>query len=161
MNLRSLMKQSLTHEITLTRSVIQEIPDAQLDHVASEGMRSLKWNISHLADIPSWVNMILNESSFDVAPVDGPPHSTHEVASVAEALKILDDNLASALEAIDQSDPETYEADWSLKAGGQILLTHPRFMIYQMYVANHIAHHRAHVLVYARLLGITMPSIYG
>ncbi|MEM6469029.1 MAG: hypothetical protein AAF802_05620 [Planctomycetota bacterium] len=161
MNIQSLMKQSLDHEAGLTRSVMEKIPDEKLDHVAKEGMRSLRWNISHMADILSWVDMILNEESFDIAPVDGPPHSTYEVSTVAEAIEIHETNLVSAKDAIDRCDPELFHSDWSLLAGGQALLTHPRYMIYQMYVANHIAHHRGHVLVYTRLLGIEMPSIYG
>jgi uncharacterized damage-inducible protein DinB len=49
---------------------------------------------------------------------------------------------------------------WQLKAGGQVVQQAPRFEMIQDTI-NHWAHHRGQLTVYLRLMGATVPSIYG
>ncbi|MCM2372198.1 DinB family protein [Aporhodopirellula aestuarii] len=161
MDLRSLMLREFDIESASTRSVIEITPDALMDYQADESLHSIRWNVSHLADIPSWANIILRENVFDVAPPDGPPHTTPEMATVADALQAFDKNIESAKEVIADFSLDTLEDEWSLLVGGQPVLTQPRYIIYRMYMVSHVAHHRAHLLVYLRTNGIETPHLYG
>lgn len=161
MDLRRAMLDEYEHESELTRSVLQVVPDFLLDYQATESSRDIRWNVSHLVDIPSWANMILREASFDVAPVGEPPHDTPLVENMEKALAQFDQHAEAATETIRDFDLETLEDDWSLKLGGEVLLTRPRYMIHRMYLINHVAHHRGHLLVYLRINGIETPRLYG
>lgn len=161
MDIRNAMLEEYHHESKLTRSVIEATPDSLLDFKPEESMHDVRWNVSHLVDIPDWTDMILNQAEFDVAPVGQPPHQTLEMQSIAEALDAFDRNTASAKKLISTFDLTTLEDEWSLKLGGQTLLTHPRHLIYRMYLISHVAHHRGHLLVYLRLNGIETPRLYG
>ncbi|MEM9644739.1 MAG: DinB family protein [Planctomycetota bacterium] len=161
MDLRAAMKSEFAHEAGLTRSVLDVVPDDLLGFQADESMHTIGWNVNHLVDIATWVDMILNQDSFDVAPPGAAPHSTPEMPTIAAALEAHDDHIATSLSVLDSFLMESLEDSWTLLAGGQPLLTHPKHMIYRMYVTNHIAHHRGHLLVYLRLNGVETPRLYG
>lgn len=161
MDLRQAMLDEHQHESALTRSVLQAIPDSLLDYQATDSSRDVRWNVSHLVDIPSWTDMILREAFFDVAPPGEPPHDTPLMENIEAAIATFDQNVQTATSTIREFDVSTLEDDWSLKLGGQVLLTHSRYMIYRMYLINHVAHHRGHLLVYLRLNGVVTPNLYG
>ena len=160
MDIRIAMKNELAHEADLTRSVLNVIPDGLLDVKAHPSVRSIRWNVSHLVDILSWAPMILHEAYFDVAPPGEPPHDTPEMATIADAITTFDQNLIVAQGSLDQLSVDTLDDPWSLRVGGQPVLTHPRYMIYRMYMVNHVAHHRGHLLAYLRINDIETPRLY-
>lgn len=161
MDMRKAMLDEFHHESSLTRSVLQAVPDSLLDYRATDSSRDVRWNVSHLVDIPSWTDMILRQAYFDVAPVGEPPHDTPLMENMETAITSFDRHVQDATFTIGDFDMSTLEEDWSLKLGGQVLLTHSRYMIYRMYLISHVAHHRGHLLVYLRLNGIDMPGLYG
>lgn len=161
MDLRSAMLSEFVHEAGLTRSLLDVVPDSLLDYQADESLQTVRWNVSHLVDIPTWMDMILTKSSFDVAPVGEPPHSTPAQPTMAEAIETFDRHVADAKAVIERFDLDSLDDEWSLLLGGQPILTHPRYMIYRMYIINHVAHHRGHLLVYLRTNGVETPRLYG
>lgn len=161
MDIRKAMRQEFEHESGLTRNVLQTVPDSLMSYQAAADMRPVRWNVSHLVDIPSWLPMILCEASFDVAPVGEPPHETPLMESTEAALAKLEQNLDIGRSAIESFDLDSLEDDWSLLVGGQPVVTHPRHLIYRLYVSNHIAHHRGHLLSYLRISGVETPRLYG
>jgi hypothetical protein len=79
-----------------TRSIIELVPDSLLDWQAHDSLHAVGWVASHIADILSWTGAILNDTSFDVAPRDGPPHQSPLLSSSQEILASFDQNLATA-----------------------------------------------------------------
>jgi uncharacterized damage-inducible protein DinB len=49
---------------------------------------------------------------------------------------------------------------WRLLAGGHVVLEAPRHEMIRDAI-NHLAHHRGQMTVYLRLLGATVPALYG
>ena len=49
---------------------------------------------------------------------------------------------------------------WSLRAGGQVVMSEPRHVVLRDTI-NHLAHHRGQLTVYLRLLGAPVPAVYG
>lgn len=160
-DIRRMMIDEFDLETSLTRSVLAIVPDECLDFRATPTARSIRWNVGHLVDIPTWCDAILNQPSLDIAPVGQPPHRVPEPADMAQAIALLETNSAAAREAIESFAVDSLGDPWSLLAGGGPLLTHARHLIYRMYITNHAAHHRGHLLVYLRLCGIEPPHIYG
>ncbi|MEZ6128079.1 MAG: DinB family protein [Planctomycetaceae bacterium] len=161
MDLRAAMLLEFDHESQLTRSVLEVVPNASLDFQAEPSLRPIRWNVSHLADIPSWARVILTEAEYDVAPVGGPPHETAMVESAEQGVALFDANRAIARETIETFDLDSLDDSWTLKAGGQTLSTQPRHLVYRMYMVSHVAHHRGHLLAYLRMCGVDTPRLYG
>ena len=67
---------------------------------------------------------------------------------------------AGTEQALQQTSDDHLKTMWQLKAGGQVVHEAPRFEMLQD-TFNHWAHHRGQLTVYLRLLGATVPAIYG
>ena len=67
---------------------------------------------------------------------------------------------AARANLVNKTDAE-FAAPWTLKAGGKELFTAPRSMVMRNFVLNHMIHHRGQLVVYLRMLGVPVPSIYG
>jgi uncharacterized damage-inducible protein DinB len=148
-------------EMASTRKVLERIPDDKLDWKAHPRSNTIGWNASHLAEIPSWVDMTINLTELDIAPVGGEPYQSPKLASRQAIIDLFDKNVASARKAIESVSDEAMNENWSLLAGGQPLLTMPRSAMIRSFVLNHAIHHRAHLLVYLRLCDVPVPGMYG
>ncbi len=83
-------------EMRGTRSIIELVPDRFLNWKAHQSLNTVGWVASHLTDTLSWTGAILTDTSFDVAPVDGPPHESPVFDSAGDILTAFDQNLQTA-----------------------------------------------------------------
>jgi uncharacterized damage-inducible protein DinB len=49
---------------------------------------------------------------------------------------------------------------WKLLVGGRVVMQQPRYEVISE-TLRHLAHHRGQMTVYLRLLGATVPALYG
>jgi uncharacterized damage-inducible protein DinB len=61
---------------------------------------------------------------------------------------------------VNKTDAE-FAAPWKLKNGGKEVFTAPKATVMRNFVLNHMIHHRGQLMVYFRMLGVPVPSIYG
>lgn len=151
----------LDHEMAGTRRVLERVPDSLLDWKAHSKSNTVGWVASHLADIPSWADVCVNQDSFDVAPPGGPPHETVLLPSIGEILSHFDKNVAVAREVFSSADDQDLMKPWSLLQGGEVMLTMSRIAVVRTFILNHNIHHRAHLCVYLRLNDVPVPGLYG
>ena len=78
-----------------------------------------------------------------------------------EVLAVFDKNVAEARKAISGATDQELMKPWSLKKGGQTLMTLPKVAVLRGFVMNHIIHHRGQLTVYLRLNDIPVPALYG
>jgi uncharacterized damage-inducible protein DinB len=149
------------HEMAGTRSVLANVTDLILGWKAHERSNTVGWVASHLADIPSWTDVCINQDSFDVAPPGQPPHQTIVLDGVDEILGVFDRNVDLARETIAATDDAQYFKPWSLLKGGEVQMTIPRMAVVRSFILNHSIHHRAHLCVYLRLNDLPVPALYG
>lgn len=148
-------------EMTGTRSILALVPDSLMNWKAHESLHTIGWVSSHLVDIMSWAEVTMKETSFDVAPLGGPPHQFEIYESAEPLLPEFDKNLEVAKEMIGQGSDDDFLVAWSLKQGGEVLFTMPRQAIVKMFFLNHVIHHRAILVTYLRINGIECPGLYG
>ena len=157
LDIRKAMLEEFDLESSMTRLVLQATPDEELSAQPAENGHTIRWNLTHLADIPDWCDVILSQPYFDVtseSPAD-------EVDTVATAIKRFDDNVLAARDVIEDFDVDGLDDPWVLKAGSQEIMKRSRYMIYRLFMISHVAHHRGHVLAYLRAEGIEVPLLYG
>jgi uncharacterized damage-inducible protein DinB len=147
----------LEHEASLTRKTLERVPFDKGDWKPHDKSMSLLELACHVADIPSWFDVTLNQ---DVFEMEG-PYETPKAEDVEGLLEIFDRNIASAREALSQASGEDLMGLWTMKADGEVVLSMPRAAVLRGFCFNHAVHHRAQLGVYFRLLDVPVPSIYG
>jgi uncharacterized damage-inducible protein DinB len=159
------MGQSLLPEFDMemasTRKVLERLPDDKLDWKCHEKSNTIGWVANHLADILSWVDMTMNQGSFDVHPPGGEPYRSPSLTTRREIVDLFDRNCAAAREVLACADDARFAEPWSLLKSGETLLTMPKGVCIRLWVFNHSIHHRAHLLVYLRLNDAPVPGMYG
>jgi len=145
------------HEMTTTRKVLERVPEHKFDwkpHAKSFSLRELA---QHVATIPMWGSVTLNQSELDVAGDQRMP----PVKTRAELLSMFDQHVASTRNALAGTADAALMAPWSLKRGTQTIFTMPKMAVWRSFVMSHLIHHRAQLAVYLRLNDVPVPSMYG
>ena len=148
-------------ELANTRRTLERVPDDKFDWKIHDKSNTIGWVANHLADIPSWVEMILNHDSFDVEPVAGQPYQSPQETSTADILQLFDRNVAQGRALLESVEDAKLFENWSLQRTGETILTLPRLAVLRTWVLNHTIHHRAHLCVYLRVNDIPVPGLYG
>jgi uncharacterized damage-inducible protein DinB len=161
MNFAELFLPEFDQEMSGTRKTIERAPDDKWNWRAHPKSNSIGWVVSHLAEIPGWVEPTLTGELWDIAPPGGEPYRTHEVANIAEAIDLFDKNVDAGRRAIAATSDAEFMKNWSLLMGGQTIFTMPRTAVIRSFVLNHAIHHRAILTVYLRLNDVPVPALYG
>lgn len=161
MKMSDVLLPEFDHEMAGTRKTLERVPEDKFGWKPHDKSMSMGELASHLANIPGWTSITLNQESFDMSPVNGEHPKTPQASSVKELLEIFDKNVAEARTALANVSNEDLMKTWSLLAGGNIVLSMPRAAVLRGFVLSHNVHHRAQLGVYLRLNDVAVPSIYG
>jgi uncharacterized damage-inducible protein DinB len=145
------------HELTLTRRLLERAPEDRFDWKPHEKSMSLGGLATHLANLPTWAEIALKQSEFDLAASPPAPLAS----SRRELLERIDRNTANARAALAGRTDGELMAPWTLKSGSHTIFTMPKTSVLRSFCLNHIVHHRGQLSVYLRLLNVPVPSIYG
>ena len=151
----------LEKEVGPTRKMLERVPMERGGWQPHEKSMALGGLATHVANLPSWTALTVNQNELDIAPVGAPPYKMEPFTSTRELLAAFDKNVEDARKALAKATDERLDEDWTLLAGGHKIFTDSKKMVLRQYVFNHIAHHRAQLGVYLRLNGIPVPATYG
>jgi uncharacterized damage-inducible protein DinB len=147
--------EEFDEEMGTTRRVLERVPD---DH-GSWKPHEKSFSLEHLAQLvammPGWIGQTLRETSLDLQ--GGPGYSSESVDTL---LKMFDENVASSRAAIEDVEEGDWHVTWKLLLGDRELMSMPRYKVVRQHM-SHLAHHRAQLGVYLRLLDVPVPSMYG
>lgn len=144
-------------EMANTRKTLERVPDSKWDYKPHPKSGTMGWYAGHLANLPSWPIFTIRQDELDLAQ----PFDTPSTKNRAEVLAVFDKNVADARQAIAGASDQELMKPWSLKKGGQTLMTLPKVAVLRGFVMNHIIHHRGQLTVYLRLNDIPVPALYG
>jgi uncharacterized damage-inducible protein DinB len=51
--------------------------------------------------------------------------------------------------------------EWTIRRGEQVVMRGPKYQLLRTVMMSHLIHHRAQLSVYYRLLGVSVPGMYG
>lgn len=155
--------KSLTNEYTAecasTRRILQSVPMDKLSWKPHEKSMTLESLATHIAEIPEWVPMTIEQAELDFAKH---PYHPKRVSTTEELLKIHDDVVAAALQSIKNTNAEVLVNEtWTMRNGETVYFTMPKIAVLRSFTFNHLYHHRGQLTVYLRLLGVPVPGMYG
>lgn len=157
MNRNKEFLKELSKEAITTRKMLSAVPNDKYDwkpHPKSMNIRQLT---GHIAELPSWINMVLNTNELDFATS---PYESPAINDTKALLALFEKNLAEAEEELPKAKEEILEDLWTLRNGEQILSRETKADVIRMTLSQ-IIHHRAQLGVFLRLLDVPIPGSYG
>jgi uncharacterized damage-inducible protein DinB len=161
MNISQSMLPEFDVEVANTRKTLERVPEGNPDFRPHPKSMTMARLAGHVAEIPMWALMTLGQDELDMRPAGGPQYAPYVMSSRQEALSKFDEDVKKARAVLAGASDESMMQNWTLKAGGQVIMTMPRVAVMRSFVMNHMVHHRAQLGVYLRMNDVAVPSIYG
>ena len=161
MGLSEALLPEFDQEMASTRKTLERIPEDKLGWKPHEKSMTLGRLAGHLAELPGWGGVTMQQDSFDVAPPGGRQMQPLVATSRQQVLDAFDKGIAATRAVIAEASDAELMKPWSLLSGGKTVFTLPKIAVFRSFVMNHGIHHRAQLGVYLRLNDIAVPSIYG
>ena len=149
------------NEMALARKTLERVPDDKMTWKPHEKSMSMGQLATHLAEIPGWGTVTIQQESFDLAPPGAPPYKPEILESRQSILERFDKNVTSARELLAKTPDDQFMRRWTLLMGGTQIFSMPRLAVVRNMIMNHLIHHRAQLGVYLRMNDIPLPAIYG
>jgi len=144
-------------EAKTTRNMLSIVPDDKFNWQPHPKSMTIRQLATHIAELPSWIAMVLTTSEQDFAKS---PYQPIMLNTTKELLAHFEKNLIIGRDQLEAGKEEQLSENWTLRNGEEIYDTSPKSKVIRM-VLNQIVHHRAQLGVFLRLLEIPIPSSYG
>jgi uncharacterized damage-inducible protein DinB len=162
MKITELLVAELDREAVGIRKTLERVPEGKNDwkpHAKSMPLGALA---SLVANIPAWLDMIVNMDELDINPKDGPKFKPQEWKTRRDLLEQFESSLKKGRAVLQQTtDDRLLNTKWRMLAGGKVMSEQTRYVAIRDGVLNHMAHHRGQLTVYLRLNEEKVPALYG
>lgn len=149
--------KDLAREGAITSKFLAIVPNEKFDWKPHPKSMTIRQLTTHLAELPSWVSMVLHTTELDFAKGDYSPTPINDTAGLLETHA---KGLADSLRDLAAAKESELAVTWTLRNGETILSTDSRADVIRMSISQTI-HHRAQLGVFLRLLDIPIPGSYG
>lgn len=160
MRMVEMFVSQLEAEGARTRRTLERVPEGHNDWKPHEKSMPFGRLAALVAEMLSWLPMIINQDDLDLSPPGGSNFSVRPLRTSAELVESLDKAVEAAREALNGTTEEHLLKSWKLLVGGKVVDEKPRHVVLRDTFA-HLAHHRGQLTVYLRLNSIPVPAIYG
>lgn len=154
----ALLFPDLSQELALTRGMIARVPNGKNDWKPHDKSMSLGNLATHLSELPRFATIMLTTDELDWATTKWAPTT---IDTTEERLKLFDELSSSMSSHIEGAGWPAMGESWTMRAGEQIYLSDRKGTLLRTLGLSHMAHHRAQLGVFLRLLGVTIPGTYG
>src|SRR4051812_17218523 len=110
----------LERELTVTRRVLERLPDGKFAGKAHEKAMSMGELAQHVVNLVAWMTGTLNDDVLNLATT---PPMKRAAANRAEVVAGFDANVTELREAWARTDDARLAAAWTLKRGDQVFLS--------------------------------------
>jgi len=152
-----LLFADLDVEMATTRRMLERVPDGKDDWRPHQKSRTLNELATHIAQLPGFGILMLTRDEYDGGTAV--PEPTPSCCS--ERVEIFDEVSGEFKRLVNQLTWDQAMSPWTLKFRGQEVFSAPRAQLVRSAMLTHLAHHRAQLGVYLRLLDVSVPSSYG
>lgn len=150
-------KKEMENEAVTTRKMLSIVPIGQSDWAPHSKSMILKKLAVHVAELPGWIQMVLNTTELDFSKN---PYQPVEYTTTAELVGYFEKCLEEGKSALAHATESQLEESWTLRDGDTIYSKDSKRDVIRMSLSQ-IIHHRAQLGVYLRLLDIPIPGSYG
>lgn len=158
MPLNNALLAEFKYESTNTRKMLECVPSDKLLWRPHEKSMTIGRLATHIAEIPIWIERIMNNKEFNFAVA---VLSRASKESTEEIVRLFDERIAMAINVLEPVSDEDLDELYTVRRGENILLTLPRKVNIRNFAFNHVYHHRGQLSVFLRLLNVKVPGMYG
>jgi uncharacterized damage-inducible protein DinB len=160
MKLTQLVLDELEREAELSKRALEMVPAGKADWKPHDRSMVFGYLADMVANIPSWVSMIVTQPEIDIAPPSGSQQKREPLNDSAAFVAALDTAMTGARSALQSTNDDHLMTSWRLLAGGKPVVETSRYIMIRDTI-NHWVHHRGQMTVYLRLMGAKVPALYG
>ncbi len=154
--IQSLLKE-MEQEAQTTRKMLSIIPNDKFNWQPHPKSMTIIRLATHIAELPSWVSMVLTTEELDFS---ANPYDPKVINNVEELLAYFEECLADGRAHLEKAKLSQFDEKWTLRNGDDIYDVSPKGEVIRMSYSQ-IVHHRAQLGVFLRLLDIPIPGSYG
>ncbi len=160
MKLTDLFLAELESEAPRTRRALDRVPEGKDDWAPHTKSMPLGRLAMLVAQMPSWISLIVNRDELDIAPAAGSNVDTRPLRTPAELVAALEKNVADARKTLAGTTDDHLMTKWKLLVAGKVVSEQQRYIVLRE-TFMHLAHHRGQLTVYLRMNEAPVPAIYG
>lgn len=160
MDFITLLLAELDREVARSRRMLEQVPEGKSDWKPHDRSMAFGYLANMVATIPLWLAMIVQQDALDIAPKDGGGREWPTLTTSAEYVAALDKAAEGVRAALRGTTEAHLQTHWHLLAGGVVVSDTTRHAMLRD-TMNHWVHHRGQMTVYLRLMGATVPALYG
>ncbi len=157
MNIIEAFQQELEFEARITRRFLSIVPHDHYSWKPHSRSMTLQQLITHIAEIPGWVKMVLETPELDFSKT---PYSPAIIENNESLLDYFETCLEEAKTALMQAKMEQLSEPWALRNAEVVYVACSKQEMLRS-VFSQVVHHRAQLGVFLRLLDIPIPGTYG
>ena len=162
MQITELLLAELDRESVGIRKTLERVPEGKNDWKPHETSMPLGYLATIVANIPAWLDMVVNIDELDINPPGGSKFRPPEWKTKQELLQSFETSLKKGREVLQRTtDDHLLNTKWRMLSAGKLMMEQTRYEGVREGVLNHMAPHRGQLTVYLRLLGEKVPAIYG
>ncbi len=159
MGIAAALLPELDHEMASTRRLLERVPAERAAWKPHEKSMSLGDLSLHLANLPSWIPLIIHRTDLDPArDLNLPPR---RFTTTEDMLSAFDENVHAGRAALAGASDADMLVSWTFKRAGKTMFSLPRAACMRSFILSHMIHHRGQHSVYLRMCGVALPPIYG
>lgn len=162
MKITELLLSELDREAVGIRKTLERVPEGKNDWKPHEKSMPLGALATIVANIPAWLDMVVNMDELDINPPGGSQYRPPVWKTRRDLLDQFEASLKRGREVLkNTTDDRLLNTKWRMLSGGKLMSEQPRYEAVRDGVLNHMAHHRGQLTVYLRLNEAKVPAIYG
>jgi uncharacterized damage-inducible protein DinB len=160
MKLTDFFREQIEAEAPRTARVLERIPEGRDDWKPHDKSMPMGRLTTLVAGMPEWLEMMIRQDSLDLSPPGGSTYRPPSVTTRDERLSAHNAAVAKARAALAETTDEHLAKPWRLLVAGKVVSEQPRHVVLRD-TFMHLAHHRAQLTGYLRLLDVAVPAVYG
>jgi uncharacterized damage-inducible protein DinB len=157
MSIIQFLLKEMDQEAQTTRNMLARVPEDKYDWKPHEKSMSMRQLATHVAELPSWVPMVLTTDELDFATS---PYEPKKISRTSDLVAYFEECYADGKAHLQKANEDQLDKMWTMRNGEQIYDTSPKVQVLRM-TFSQIIHHRAQLGVYLRLLNVPIPGSYG
>lgn len=147
----------LESEGAITRKMLALVPEDRFDWAPHPKSMTLKQLATHVAEIPSWYTLAVDQ---DVLDFNENAYQPASITSNSELQALFEKSYQTGKEALQRLPEAALDKPWIMRGGEAVYLDTTKYGMVRHAFAQTI-HHRAQLGVFLRLLDIPIPGSYG
>jgi uncharacterized damage-inducible protein DinB len=157
MHIIPFLLKELEQEATTTRKFLNLVKPENFQWKPHEKSMSVKQLCTHIAELPSWIDLSVNSDGIDFATS---PYNPPAVESTSDLLNLFENSLQKASAALLKIKEDDLLLTWTLRDGDNLLQAMTKYEAIR-HSFSQTTHHRAQLGVFLRILNIPIPGSYG